>query len=427
MFIIVIIGVITANMGREHKHAPICGKSTPLCRFMELYAEGHIKDQQDGHYLISQLFERLYGFSEAEIKKYNLNSRKRQMNLGLCYGINCDVPPTDFEEYLVKLKKLHEKREEMKKKKNSGANCQNAKRKIDDTGCDTEKKKQCMSECFVGESMSGERQASSTDRMASSTDRMASSTDGPVQSTERPASSSERLARLTRLTRLAKLAKRPGLPTERPGLPTERPASSTERPASPTKRPASSTERPASPTERPASPTERPASPTERPASTTERPASPTDSPTYLSDEDVSMGKEYACSSDKETSASDNQPLSSDKQASSSEEWQWVDGQWIKCQEWTKQMNDEVNDEGDGGIKCESISLDELEEELASINHVYGSKEDWDRKIREWQDMLYDAEKFLPKKDKKKRTNDARGKEKTKKSSNDENDFIVID
>ena len=117
MHIIVIIGVFTANMGREHKHAPICGKSTPLCRFMELYAEGHIKDEQDGHNLISQLFERLDGFSYVEIKKYNLNSRKRQLNLGLCYGINYDVPPTDYEEYLLKLKKLYEKREEMKKKK----------------------------------------------------------------------------------------------------------------------------------------------------------------------------------------------------------------------------------------------------------------------------------------------------------------------
>ena len=407
MHIIVIIGVFTANMGREHKHAPICGKSTPLCRFMELYAEGHIKDEQDGHNLISQLFERLDGFSYVEIKKYNLNSRKRQLNLGLCYGINYDVPPTDYEEYLLKLKKLYEKREEMKKKKSNGGNCQNAKRKTDDTGYDTEKKKQRMSECFMeGESMSGDRQAPSTDRMASSTDRMASSTDRSASSTDRRSFPS----------------------TDRRSFPsTDGTAQWTERPASSTKRPTSSTERPASPTERPASPTERPASPTERPASPIERPASPTDRPTYLSDEDSSMGEEYVCSSDKEASASDNQPSSSDKQASSSDEWQWVDGQWIKCQEWTKQMNDQSYDKCHDGIKRESISLDELEEELTSINHVYGSKEDWDRKIREWQDMLYDAEKFLPKKDKNKRTNDARGKEKNKKSSNDENDFIVID
>ena len=77
-------------MGREHNHAPICSRSTPLCHLMELYAEGYMLDEEDGHELVRQLFQRVNGFKEEEIKRYNLNSRKRQSNLR-CYH---NIEPT---------------------------------------------------------------------------------------------------------------------------------------------------------------------------------------------------------------------------------------------------------------------------------------------------------------------------------------------
>ena len=144
-------------MGREHKHAPICGRSTPICRLMELYAEGYVKDEEDGHELVRQLFQRINGFKEEEIKRYNLNSRKRQSNLRCYHNIDPTVPPTDWEEYLEKQEKLREKREKMKK------------RKLDDNGYEAAKKKQRMTESMdggVNGEMNGERQTANGERGA---------------------------------------------------------------------------------------------------------------------------------------------------------------------------------------------------------------------------------------------------------------------
>ena len=141
-------------MGREHKHAPICSRSTPICRFMELYAEGYMKDEEDGHYLVRQLFERINGFKEEEIKRYNLNSRKRQGNLRCYHNIEPTGPPTDLEEFLEKQEKLREKREEMKK------------RKLDDSGCETAKKKPRTANGEPNGEMNGEWRTANGERGA---------------------------------------------------------------------------------------------------------------------------------------------------------------------------------------------------------------------------------------------------------------------
>ena len=45
MYFILITGVIKVIMGREHKHARFCERDTRLCRLMEFYAEGFMKDE----------------------------------------------------------------------------------------------------------------------------------------------------------------------------------------------------------------------------------------------------------------------------------------------------------------------------------------------------------------------------------------------
>ena len=142
-------------MGIEHKHALICERSKPICRFMELYAEGYMLDEEDGHRLVSELFKRINDYKEEEIKKYNLNSWKRQSNVRFYHGINPTEPPTDHEEYLIKQMKLYQKREEMKRRKSAGENCQSGKRQASDNGWETTKKRQ--RNCDAGESVNSDK------------------------------------------------------------------------------------------------------------------------------------------------------------------------------------------------------------------------------------------------------------------------------
>ena len=289
-------------MGREHKHAPICSRSTPICRFMELYAEGYIKDEEDGHNLLRQLFQRINGFKEEEIRRYNLNSRKRQSILRCYHNIEPTVPPTDWEEYLEKQEKLREKRAEMKK------------RKLDDNGCEAAKKKQRMSESMNGE-MNGERRKANNEREAANGERW-------TANEERGAANGER--RTANRWRW--------------------------------------------------------------------------------------VAEEGRWEYDVERGLNDKGETSK------------ADGRKMNDEETMNKMNEQNNEKVQGGVKWESISLDDLDEVLASLNNnVYGSKEDWDKKVRDWEEMINGAAKFLPKKDQKKRTNEQKGK-----GGNDDGDDIIV-
>ena len=291
-------------MGREHNHAPICSRSTPLCRLMELYAEGYMLNEEDGHELVRQLFQRVNGFKEEEIKRYNLNSRKRQSNLRCYHNIEPTVPPTDWKEYLEKQEKLREKREEMKK------------RKLDDKECEAAKKKQRMSESTNGKpngEMSGERQTTNGERGATNDERQTANGERGAANGERRTANGWR----------------------------------------------------------------------------------------WVAEE----GRwEWASNDEDETSN--------------------VDGGRMNDKETRNKMNDENNENVQDGVKWESISLDDLDKVLASLDkNVYVSQEDWDKSVRDWEKMINGAAKCLPKKDQKKKTNEQKGKE----GNNDDGDIIVID
>ena len=339
MYFILITGVIKVIMGREHKHARFCERDTRLCRLMEFYAEGFMKDEEDGHSLISQFFKRINEFKEEEIKRYNLNSRKRQSYLGVYHGIISYEVPTDYEEYLLKQMKLFEKREEMKKRKNAGENYENGKRKSDDNGCEAAKKKQRMSDCHMGQWSNCEKETTDND----------SNGEGSTANGERE-----------------------NVNGETGPINGER-------------------------------------------ASTFGARASARGGRRWLNDEARWVNDQGRSSSEEGETVNEEGEAVNDGGEAANEGGERVNGA-----EWH------------GGVKFESISMDELDEQLASINKVYDdySKEDWDRQLREWRDMIEGAVKFLPKKDEKKKKTEEKGrneKNRNEKNRNDENDCIVID
>ena len=82
--------------------------------------------------------------------------------------------------------------------------------------------------------------------------------------------------------------------------------------------------------------------------------------------------------------------------------WRWVDeeGRWEDVveggsndgDETSKQNNDQNNEKVQGEVRWESIDLDDLDEVLASLNkNVSGSKEDWDKSVKDWEEMINGA------------------------------------
>ena len=99
-----------------------------------------------------------------------------------------------------------------------------------------------------------------------------------------------------------------------------------------------------------------------------------------------------------------------------------ADGRRMNDEETINKMNEQNNEKVQGGVNWKSISLDDLDEVLASLNNnVYGSKEDWDKSVRDWEEMINGAAKCLPKKDQNKRTNEQKGK-----GGNDDGDDIIV-
>ena len=66
--------------------------------------------------------------------------------------------------------------------------------------------------------------------------------------------------------------------------------------------------------------------------------------------------------------------------------------------------NGENNEEGikesdlgsnDANTDAEAISLQEFEKQMASINAPYGTEAEWNKRKKEWQDMLFSSYGFL--------------------------------